>query len=102
MFPSPPHPPPWPHVLYLDAVDLHKVRVLDALEDPELVGDPPDGAVVVGLQRQHLHGHQLAGLVVHGSVHLAEPTAAWGRKGSKYSKPCSSLKPFFVASSSVV
>ena len=47
--------------------------MVDALEDLELLGHGADGAVVVGLQLDLLHGHQVAGLVVDGHVDPAEP-----------------------------
>ena len=64
------------HPVDLDAEVLDEVFVVDALEDLELLGDGADGAVVVGLQVDLLHGHQVARLVVHRRVHAPEPALA--------------------------
>ena len=62
---------------HLLAVDLHSVvadqmLVMDAFEDAQFVGHPPDGFVIVGLQRYLFHGHQFTRFVVNGHVHLTE------------------------------
>ena len=74
---------------HLYSVVVDEVLVADALEDPELLCDVPEGLVVVGLQWQLLHRHDVASLVVDRSVHLAE--------GALQVKMASSVMLFYVS-----
>ena len=51
---------------------LDKVRMVNGLKYPEFLGHALEGLVVVVLQGDLLHGHDVARLVVDGGVHLAE------------------------------
>lgn len=62
--------------VHLDAVVLDQIFVRDALEDLQLNGHVLDGARLVRLYGDLLHGHQLAGGVVDGRVHFAEAALA--------------------------
>ena len=57
---------------YLHPVVVNKMLVVDTLKDPELIRDISQRLVVVRLQRDLLHGHDVAGRVVDGRVDLAE------------------------------
>lgn len=56
----------------LDAVVAHQVAVARALEDAQLVGHAAHRPVVVRLQADLLHRHQLARAVVHRREHAPE------------------------------
>ena len=51
---------------------IDEVLVADALKDPEFLGDVPQRLVVVGLEGQLLHGHDVARLVVDSRVNFAK------------------------------
>jgi len=64
---------------HLVAEDLHPVvadqmLVLDAFEDAQFIRHATDGFVVIRLQGNLFHGHQLARLIVDRHVHLTEAT----------------------------
>lgn len=47
------------YIVYFNAITPDQMRMTDAFKNTELIGHPANGAVIIGLQRQYLHGHQL-------------------------------------------
>ena len=71
---------------------IDEVLVSDALEYPELLCHVPERLVVVGLERQLLHGHDVASLVVDGRVHLAESALEEARLVNEEKRLCHQAK----------
>ena len=53
---------------------INQMFVMDALEDSEFIGNVPQGFMVVGLERNLFHGHDVSGPTVDGGVDLPEMT----------------------------
>ena len=57
---------------YFDSVMIDDVFVSDTLKDPEFVRDVLERFVIVGLELDLLHGHNITSGVVDRRVHFAK------------------------------